>query len=109
LELDFKFIWKKIKIKNYEKKLTYLETSMNCGGYYSYTISPNPAKENVTINSGSKTKKIKEVRIIDKLGNIKKTFKYSGNEKIVNLNISGLAPNVYYLKFMMAKNGKLNH
>jgi hypothetical protein len=79
--------------------LVYLEVGTNCDGYRlsPYTISPNPTTTNVTID-GSKSKKlIKQVQLIDKSGNIRKTMKYKGEMKI-NFDVSGLTPNLYYLK-----------
>ncbi|MGI8583668.1 MAG: T9SS type A sorting domain-containing protein [Chitinophagaceae bacterium] len=61
-------------------------------------MSPNPATNNVTFDGRKKNKSIKEVQIIDKLGNVKKIVKYSGDQKLINLNISGLPSDIYYIK-----------
>jgi hypothetical protein len=83
----------------------FLFVGTDCYGFgsYSYTVFPNPAKDNIKIDSRSKNKKIREVRLIDKLGNVKRAEKYSGELNIVNLNISGLPPDVYYLKIYDGK------
>jgi hypothetical protein len=79
---------------------TFLTVGTNCGGPQGlsvYTISPNPATSSVKIDGG-KNKAIKEVQIIDKLGTIKKTSKYSGKDKVINLDISSLPTDVYFIK-----------
>ena len=80
---------------------TYTEyTMIDCssGGGPLFAMSPNPASENVTIDGRQKNKSIKEVKIIDKIGNVKKIVKYSGDQKLVNLNISELSSNIYFIK-----------
>jgi len=69
----------------------------DCSGS-GFAISPNPATDNVKIDGRKENKKIKEVQIIDKLGNIKKLVKYAGEQKLVNLSISGLPADLYYVK-----------
>ncbi len=75
-------------------------------------IYPNPATGMVTIkleeilSGGLKTnnqqpKKINNtilVRVLDKLGNVRKTFTYRNNEKIVNINIAELQADLYYIE-----------
>ena len=67
-----------------------------CGNYY--TISPNPATDNVTIDGQKQKKNIKDVQIIDKTGQVKRIAKFGKNVQRVNLNISNLAPDIYYIK-----------
>jgi hypothetical protein len=71
---------------------------VGCGNGAMFVMSPNPATNNVTIDGRNKNKRIKEVQIIDKLGNIKKVTKYSGDQKLITLNISELLPDIYYIK-----------
>jgi lysyl endopeptidase len=68
-----------------------------------FMISPNPAKNNISIDGQKSKKNIKEVRIIDKTGQVKKTVRYSTNIQRVNLDISGLVPDVYYIKIFDGK------
>ncbi|MDQ6610158.1 MAG: T9SS type A sorting domain-containing protein [Bacteroidota bacterium] len=75
-------------------------TIANC--YYglnnAYTISPNPASDIVTIDGIKNNKKIKEVQVIDKLGSVKRIRKYAENLQRVQFNVSGLKPDIYYIK-----------
>jgi hypothetical protein len=72
-----------------------------CGNYY--TISPNPATDNITIDGQKQKKNIKEVQIIDKTGQVRKTAKFGNNVQRVNLNISDLTPGIYYIKIFDGK------
>ncbi|MBS1758836.1 MAG: hypothetical protein JST23_01835 [Bacteroidetes bacterium] len=85
-----------------------------CYGRSAYNVKlfPNPASSNVSItldnNINSKTggksiqpiifKEIRQVKIFDKLGNLKKAVNFGKGNKTVNLNVSNLLPNVYYLE-----------
>lgn len=76
-------------------------TTVDCGtgaGGPAFAISPNPAKDNITISGKLKNSNIKEVQIVDKLGNLKKIIKNQVNLKIQTINISGLLPDIYYIK-----------
>lgn len=79
---------------------TYTEwTTVDCGtGGPAFAISPNPTKDNITVDGRKKNKNIKEIQIIDKLGNIKRVAKYSGDLQIITFNVSGLSPDIYYIK-----------
>ncbi|MEJ7820685.1 MAG: S8 family serine peptidase [Chitinophagaceae bacterium] len=72
--------------------------SVGCGNGVMFVMSPNPATNNVTIDGRKKNKSIKEVQIIDKLGNVKRVTKYSGDQKLINLDISGLPSDIYFIK-----------
>lgn len=75
-------------------------TTVDCGtgGGPNFAISPNPAKNFVTIDGRTINKNIKEVQIVDKLGNLKKVIKNSADIKIQTVSISGLLPDIYYIK-----------
>lgn len=68
------------------------------GGGPMFAMSPNPSPGNVTIDGRAKNKKVKEVQVLDKLGAVKKVVKYSGDQKLVNVNISNLPADLYYIK-----------
>lgn len=78
----------------------FLEVGTDCGGYRmsNYTISPNPAKGHIKIDGSKHNKIIREIQLVDKLGNIKLISKFSQDTKFVNLNISKLSPDIYYIK-----------
>lgn len=66
-------------------------------------LSPNPASNNLMVSFGENTnnnsqKAIKEIRIIDKMGNIKQTLKYVDAVKNISLNISMLKSDVYIVQ-----------
>jgi pimeloyl-ACP methyl ester carboxylesterase len=75
-------------------------------GYYYYSMSPNPASSTITVSSketnakGVKVDKtITEINIYDKLGNLKMHRKFN-KEKKVDLNISNLSADLYYLEIV---------
>jgi hypothetical protein len=85
------------------------------GGRAAYNVKlyPNPASSNLTVSldetivAKTKTKKnvkavefkeILQIKIIDKLGNVKKVVKYSKGNKSVNLNVYDLPSDVYYIE-----------
>jgi hypothetical protein len=72
-----------------------------CGNFY--TISPNPATDNITIDGQKQKKNIKEVQVIDKTGQVRKVAKFGNDVQHVNLNLSGLAPDIYYIKIFDGK------
>lgn len=84
---------------------TYTEwTTVDCGtGGGMYRVSPNPALSNVIVEGILKNKIIKEIRIIDKIGNIKKQIRYSGNDKKVSINVSNLPNDIYYIQIFDGK------
>ncbi len=75
-----------------------------CGNFYS--ISPNPATSNITVDGQKQKKNIKEIQILDKTGQIRRVAKFGNNQQRVNLNISGLAPDIYYIKIFDGKEWK---
>jgi len=63
-------------------------------------LSPNPASGDVSVSlqekgNKNKTKDIFEIRIIDKLGNIKQTIRYGKNQHAVLLNVANLPTDIY--------------
>lgn len=79
-------------------------TTIDCGtGGPMFVMSPNPATDKITIDGSKKNKSIKEIHIIDKLGNIKQITTYSGSQKLVNINISGLQQDIYYIRIYDGK------
>ena len=79
---------------------------------YNVKLFPNPASSNVLIslsdNNISTTqqkgiqqivfKQITQVKITDKLGNIKNVVNFSKGNRTINLNVSNLPPDVYYFE-----------
>jgi hypothetical protein len=83
-----------------------LYVNSSCYGYYYYSMSPNPASSTVTVSSKDKNAKgekvdktITEINIYDKLGNLKIRRKFN-KEKKVDLNISNLSADLYYLEIV---------
>lgn len=71
-------------------------------------LSPNPATSSLLValeEKGDKTKKrdISELRVLDKLGNVKLTRKYGKGQKNVSLDVSALPADVYTI---MVHDGK---
>lgn len=80
---------------------------ITCSGGWRFTVSPNPATDNIVISTSQNQKqaiaennqiRIYQLRIMDQLGNIIKRFSYTGG--IINTNIptSGLAAGVYIIQ-----------
>lgn len=63
-------------------------------------LSPNPSSSTMQVTlvektNGKNKKEISEIRILDKLGNLKQRVKYGGGTKNISLNISALNTDVY--------------
>jgi lysyl endopeptidase len=90
--------------------------STGTGDFYTYCsvffrqaanaeIFPNPGKDNITVrlkqdvkqSKATALRQIRELRIIDKTGNVKGVYKYSGNIQSVNINIGNLPDDIYYI------------
>ncbi len=82
---------------------------MICGYYETQSnveLFPNPARDQVTINlkqiNGKQTTgqltDIREVKIMDKLGAVKKLMKYAASTKKISINVSNLPLNIYYIE-----------
>lgn len=90
--------------------ITFISLQVNCGGGH-FAMSPNPASNTVNISTGTMPQinsvstptispagnefKIFKIRIIDKLGNVKRSADYSTGVTSVQLNINGLLPDIY--------------
>jgi hypothetical protein len=76
-----------------------------CGGPTPSIViaSPNPVSGTLRISlekskgfqEEKSIKSIREVRIIDKVGNVKRSVKYGNNLNNVNIDLSDLSPDVY--------------
>ncbi|MGI8583764.1 MAG: T9SS type A sorting domain-containing protein [Chitinophagaceae bacterium] len=75
----------------------------NCGGGYAYTLAPNPTSGDLQVSSTNKKTNIKEIRVTDKTGTIKKHFIYSQNINSVKIDISSLPPDIYYIQIFDGK------
>lgn len=67
------------------------------------SVSPNPSNSTTEVTlseKADKTKKkdIQEIRIIDKLGNIKQTIKYSKGKQTIILDVSSLPFDIYTIQ-----------
>lgn len=83
---------------------TYTEwTTVDCGTGGMFMVSPNPSNGNLTIDGQLKNKLIKEIRITDKIGNVKRLIRYSGNDSKVTVDVSSLPQDIYYLQIFDGK------
>lgn len=74
----------------------------------SLTIYPNPASGQVTVSlkelnknskaSGTALKDIREIKVLDKLGNTKKMGRYAPGSKKVQLDLGNLPNDIYILQ-----------
>lgn len=84
---------------------TYTEwTTVDCGtGGGTYRVLPNPSDGVLTVDGQLKNKLIKEIRITDKIGNVKRQIRYSGNDSKVTINVSSLPQDIYFLQVFDGK------
>jgi Secretion system C-terminal sorting domain len=66
----------------------------SCNGRLQFTISPNPASGIVTIASLDE-QTFEKIRVIDKMGNLKKEWSFTTPVKTGQLNLSGFSTDVY--------------
>jgi hypothetical protein len=81
----------------------FVDDNCNGGGFNSFSVAPNPATSDVQIASRDKKTSIKEIRITDKAGNIKKAIIYSKDVISTKINISFLPPDIYYIQIFDGK------
>jgi lysyl endopeptidase len=84
---------------------TYTEwTTVDCGtGGGQFRVSPNPSNGIMTVDGQLKNKNIKEIKITDKLGNIKRQIQFSGFEQRVTIDVSFLPTDIYYIQIFDGK------
>ncbi len=83
---------------------TYTEaTTVDCGTGGGFRLSPNPSNGVITVDGQLKNKNIKEIKIADKLGNIKKQLRFSGFEQRVTIDLSFLPTDIYYIQIFDGK------
>lgn len=86
--------------------------SVKCSTGGAYSLAPNPASSNLTISVNepvdktnfSTTTEIQEVRITDKLGNLKANKKYQKGTKSVNINVASLKSDMYIVQIFNGTN-----
>lgn len=81
----------------------FVNDNCNGGGFNAFSLAPNPTSNNVQITSTDKKTTIKEIRITDKAGNLRKSFIYSKNIVSTNIDISFLSPDIYYIQIFDGK------
>ena len=70
----------------------------NC---HAFVMTPNPAQSNITIQSNSPTtqnQSIKQIKILDQSGNVRKIMSYSSLVNSTQVDISNLLPGVYSIQ-----------
>lgn len=86
-------------------------TVLQCYGWR-FKISPNPAKSSAVISFDQETiekymnMSIREVVIVNKLGDIIRKWKYPSGNKQTSVNISFLKADIYYIKVFNGKEWK---
>lgn len=76
--------------------------AVDCGAYM-FSVSPNPATSDVTVKALNQNTSIREIRIIDKSGNIKKKISYGKGLAAISMNISSLPNDVYIIQIFDGK------
>ena len=80
----------------------YAFNAQACGGR-AFSVAPNPATSDIVIKSNSSDTKIKEIRLADKMGQVKKRIIFNNDVSTFSINISSLPSDVY---FMLIYDGK---
>lgn len=86
-----------------------------CNGYRMQSnveLFPNPARDQVTVKlkqinvkqTTGQLKDIREVRVLDKLGSVRRVVRYPAKTNTVLVNIANLPPDVYYVEITDGKN-----
>lgn len=86
-----------------------------CGYYRTQSnveLFPNPARDQVTIKlkqinaeqATGQLKDIREVRILDKSGSVKRIVKYPAKTNTISLNVSNLPLDIYYVEVTDGRN-----
>jgi hypothetical protein len=100
------FVWVRAVNACGTSDVVFLEVGTDCYGYRissQYAVSPNPATSFVQIDGSKNKKTIIEVQLVDKMGEVKKVMKYKGNPGVVRFDVSGLKPDIYYIKIYDGK------
>lgn len=94
-----------------------LFVNINSCGALNFSISPNPATNNVTVEpiapmmasrKSQATHPISQINLYDQQGNLKRQQKFTGNSTREQVNISGLNPGMYFVE-IITTNGKEQH
>jgi hypothetical protein len=67
-------------------------------GMSTYSVAPNPTSGDIQINSVDEKGTIKEVRIADKAGNVRRRVVYPVKHKAVSINLSALPADLYFVQ-----------
>lgn len=73
-----------------------------CGGGSQLRLSPNPTTSNLTVQTTDDSK-FTSLRIVDKMGQVKKQFNYAATKK-VTLNVADLPADVYRIQALINNN-----
>lgn len=84
----------------------FISVDVDCdGGGHRIMVTPNPAKTTITVSYNPNEKKsnpasqpeIREMKIMDRSGNIHRQYKFGAGIKSASVSIAGLKPEVYIL------------
>lgn len=75
--------------------------TFTCSNGFTFSLAPNPSSDAVQIESKST---IRRLRVIDKMGNVKKTFQYAAGTKKLQLSLADLTPDVYTIQAFDGQN-----
>ncbi len=89
-------------------KYKFYSVSDNCSGGLLLRVLANPTSNSVNVEllEGEKVKvnkEIKKVKLIDKLGNVKKIVDYGNGNKKITMDISGLPTDIYNISVFDGK------
>lgn len=77
---------------------TYFQNINNEGLANNFIIYPNPANEKINLELVDKTNQIKQIEIINMLGQLIFSFENSTEDDKINLNISKIENGIYFVK-----------
>lgn len=82
--------------------LTVGPVPVSCNGQMQLMLSPNPTSSSLTVQT-TDNRTFTSLRIVDKIGQVKKQFKYAATKK-VTLNVSDLQADVYRIQALINNN-----
>jgi hypothetical protein len=85
----------------------YIGVPIDCedGGGHRFAVSPNPASNTITVQQKEKTNiTIKEIKIFDNFGNLKKQSKYGNGTIKAQINITDLKTGIYVIEILGDQN-----
>jgi hypothetical protein len=70
---------------------------------YSIMLSPNPAKDNLSIDFGTAVSDNVKLQVIDMYGRVVTTSEFTSGKQVYSLNLNTVAPGTYFVKLQVGE------